>query len=319
VTDYKTKATDVIKELRQASGLTQEDVAQEGSENEICTTRHYQDIEAGKYVPGHDILLGILERVKSNISEYEAKLHGVDLQQFNADAERVWDACVGKDFDSGDTLLAALKQKPYCNAELFIVQQKVLLLEGIIISGKYRDYPKARAIYTRALRLTCHKKLYKNDVLQIKDIYKYEYTQNEIRLLGAIGASEAHIRNYKLACKIYDEIYSLLNNFDKYYDVKKKSFPTLCYNHSRGLNSLKNHKRALDVADTGISFAREIKEQRMVGYLLGCKAWAMFELKLNDYEPVFKEAYMMLEMFGYTSSMKTFKAYAEKCEVALGD
>ena len=128
--DYNKKVGNAIRQLRKKRKMSQINLCNQGSKNELCTVRHLQRIEAGEVSPTAAMLNRLLSRLGASYAEFEQLAGDLDMLAFRRDFSELWDAGFERRLEEESRLLENLKAKPYCNPANPLIRQLILLCEG---------------------------------------------------------------------------------------------------------------------------------------------------------------------------------------------
>ena len=284
-----------LKHQRLEKGFTRKQLVEFGAEFGICSENQLARIENGKCSPSTGTLQTILNALDTRMEDFFHKMNSQNIQMFNNHFNVMWDIVHEKGYNVFEEHLSELKCKEYCDTSEPVIEQAILLCEGIICKNILKNPHKSYEILLEALQLTASKNIVRYETIDYKFVATNSFSLNEYRILTVMANSKNKIGSYEEATKGLEAICFSLERKDTGYDVKKKLLPLTYYNLSVLL--IKTHKNieASKIADKGIAFCLNTKEFKQLGSLYVNKAHALYHINsiknTTEYLHYFQLAY----------------------------
>jgi len=300
---------ETFKRIRRQKGFSIEALS-EASAVSVSTIKR---LESGKYEPQLFNLRRLLSTLGATLEDLFQLMHGVDIEMFNADFARIFDAGFKRDVQKMSELFDELKTKPYCNPQIPFIKQALLLIEANISTKNNSNYNAHLALYYEALSITMPSKIF-NDSSELiyEDIVRYKLSMNEYRILKGISNSYSRLGDIQKAINTYEMILLSLESDNANYEIKKKQLPTTYFNLSNLLLDDRQCVKALEIIDKGIDFCLSTAELKVISHLRWNKGRALFylgETKLaTDF---FQTAYSQCKDVEDESMLSTLRKSAE--------
>jgi len=252
----------LLKQLRLAKKLTQEALAEKAH----CDKRTIIRVEQGQASPSVDTFRFILHALGTDESEFFAKLYNIDMRQFNNDFEEIWDLSFTNNHQTASTNLDALKDKDYCNMDVPVIKQAILLCEAVRQSYLHKNYITCFDVCCEALQVTVPNILAEDKTVNCKKVVSLAPTVNEYRVLNIIANLKERFGQQQQALDISSALVVSLESDMVNYSIKKKVLPLAYSNFTHRLLTDKLYAKALEIAERGLHFSRKVKE---FGYFNG--------------------------------------------------
>ena len=295
-----------IRLLRKKKGLSQKALADLAS----CSRDTIMRIENGTRDAHPHTLHNILGVLGVSFEAFSSHIYGTDMQAFNDDFARVWDAGFAGEYDTMAILLAELKCKGYYDVNIPTIAQAVLLCEGVLASA-YNEYSKSLEMLYDALQLTTASILSECRKLSYIDISASTLSINEYRILKGIAKSKFGAGQHQESIDIYQAIITSLERKNTGYELQKKLLPGTYFNMSNRLLDLKCYDSAFDITNHAVDFCHKAKEFKLIGHLL-CNKGRVFYYMGNIEQATFflQKSYETFVTHGDTSSAEHLKKIA---------
>jgi len=265
----------MVRRLREEKGLSQEQLAARAK----CHYKTIGRIENGASVVRAAHLSDTVYALGYTLAKFDEMVRGGNMQMFESDFSRLWDAGFARKYDEMNKLLTELKSKPYCNMGNPAIKQAILMAESTIAYRVENDLQKNLSKLYEALKITLPKLVSKSDSILHKKIPEFPLNMNECMILNSLAISEELNGNIKASISISTELIEVLKKDTTQYSIRKKLFPCLCYNLSTTLIDCKSHAKALTYIEDGITFCCKVKDNTFLGRLLYNKGKSLFFIK----------------------------------------
>ena len=273
--DLNTNIARVIKQLRHEKKLTQKDL----SEKSGISLSTIERIERGTHIPQSVNLKIILDSMSTSLEDFFSLVNGTNMALFNSDIAQILDASLERNYSEVNRLVAILRTKPYCNIDIPLVEQTMLMLEGNFLSTQNNDYQSALETYFKAFTITINPKLLLTpNKLDYKYIADYKFTMNEYSILKGIANSIDNMGETEKAIDLYLLVLQSLESNSTDYEIKKVQLPVFYFNISNMFNKLEQYSQSFEMSNKGIDFSKKSKNLRFISHLRWNKGKSLFYL-----------------------------------------
>jgi|GEM_PF-3169565 len=262
-----------LKKIRKSKGITQAELVNAETPQQICSLDHLRMIEKGERIPSSEILLKILTRLDVSYDGLMEIVYGQKHQAFMNKFAMVWDGLRECTYDELAKHISELKCDTLYDKNIPAAEQVILLLEGILHTMHINDKQRGLEIYIHALSLT-NSCVVKDNKLLFEKLDQCFYTLVEYRILSGIASCYDRLKDVNNALFVYSIIYNTLNHNNVEYAVKKKLLPAICRNYATALYKAEKNSESLMVSTRGIDFCNEVNELKEIGRLHSINALA---------------------------------------------
>lgn len=221
------------------------------------------------------VLNQLLAVMGVNPLDFAHMLDEQSMLSFQNDFSEIWDLCFEKQYEEAILLLEILKAKPYCNSTNPITAQALLLFDGLLLLNVEKDFPECLNVLYKAIHITSPI-IMKNGELNLEFISDHAFTLNEYRIIKSIALAVYCIGNSHVEIDILDALRKSLCNKKVDVEIRNRLLPNIYYNHSEGLIRKNNYKDALGICEKGVQFCKQIKNFKILPYLLYNRAKAFY-------------------------------------------
>lgn len=298
----------LLKNLRKGKKLTQEQLA-----NGICSTKQLGEIERGNAEPSPTILYKLLFVLGVDYEEFMPMLYGKDMRLFNQDFARIWDAGYDEDYQQMSVLLTALWKQPYCDKNIPVVNQALLLCKCVLLSNFDKNDEAALPLLYDALRLTAPSIISGDNAINLKRVTTCIFSMNEYRILKIIANILDDLGEGSKALELHKALITSLERETTHYEIQKKLLPTIYFNVSNIWLNKDSYDNALVFANQGLDFSIATKEFKVLGELFWNKGRAFHGM--NEMEQAalfFQKSYDTFAHRGEDSTTTRLKRIAKE-------
>ncbi|MCL2604241.1 MAG: helix-turn-helix domain-containing protein [Defluviitaleaceae bacterium] len=274
----------LIKNTREKSGLTQEDVYQG-----ICSKSTLSKIENGRMEANHYILEPIFQRLGLDINLYCRFYLGTKNFEIYRERERMHQLLIQKKYDEAEAFLIKLENLNEFRRGTNL--QFIIMAKATFHRAHHGLTPNYLRILHDALAITWPD--YNED-----DISTRRLTHYETILINQIAGYYYLNEKYNDAEKIYNRLMCGFNNQYKDETEKIKLYATMIFNYASCLHELKQYQKSMEILDNGINFDIERERLYQLPQLILVWAYNLFDdNKQKESAPYFVLAYYVLCIF----------------------
>jgi len=255
-----------IKHLRKQKNLSQEALATGSTLGIICSVKTLRRIESGEAAIKPYVLTQLLLVLGTKPEEFYAMLYGSDLRAFESDIELIWELGFAEDFDSFRDKFEELKTKEYCNTEIPVIFQSLLLCESVLLSNVDNDYTASLDKLYQAVSLTSPMLLTNIGEIDFDNASKVAISFAEYRVLRQIANTKAKSGDILGSVNANKAILTLLESVEPDIRIKKKLLPATYFNLSTIMLD-ENIEGAHEIIERGLKFCTKHKELKLHWHL----------------------------------------------------
>ena len=318
--EYKRKLATLLRDKREAMGLSQIKLAEElGKEEEdrwICSDRYLRDIEAGRVVPSRFILEKLMDALDIDILEWDQEQYREVRVSFDNECESIIRLIFARKYDEAYEWYLALEKEEYYDKNKLHYKQYLKYLEASLLVFKIGlkialgqenisalEVALLKAI--EAIRLSKPSIQKKNGDIDTLYIEQNVFNLVEYRLIGVIANCIKRSDRMDEAKGIYESVLKSLEGDLVDEELQLKLIPLFSYNISNILLDHNNeYKGALEICQKGIHYSSIKGINEVMPYLKyneGKALWGLKEPKdlyfLKSHK-CFKESRMLFELMG---------------------
>ena len=287
--DLSIKVAATFKQIRKDKGFTQLELSEISNVSKSTIDR----LERGDSIPQLFNLRDLLSPMGVSLDEFFSLSNGTNMALFNSDFAYFFNASLDQDYKKMTKILTCIKSKPYCNDDIPVIRQSLLIMEAILLHEADNNCQSALTKYIDALSITMPPK-FMTIITKTTDqkMHTYKLTMNEYRILKGTSNVFNSLGDITNAIRICALALSFLEVDTNSYEIQKRQLPTFYFNLSNMLIDIEDYGQALEIANKGIAFCLKSKELKFISYLRWNKGRALFYIGEIDHAHIlFKHAY----------------------------
>jgi len=266
--DYKVELGKALKQLRQKKGLTQMQLSKDCTLQAICSEKTLRRIENGETEPSPDVLRKLLAVLGVSLEQFAYKIFGSKMRAFSNEIDAIWDILFANNFHEARKRLEKLRISDFCDKHNPIVNQSLLLCDGIIEKNINHDYQKCIEILHGALSITAPQICLDDAGINCESLGKCAFTLIEYRVMNVIANTKIELKQISEGRNIFEAIHASLLNHEIDAELRKKLLPNNCFNLSNLSHDEGLHQESLNYSKKGVEFCEETKTLKIYGKLL---------------------------------------------------
>lgn len=278
----------LIRDLRESSGLSQEELAEN-----VCSQSEISKIESGRNIPNVDTLIQIAVKLGVDFNYFFNRIEKPDYDFLKERFTEIRKAIRNKDYKLLEKLLKKLENHPLSqnNREKQFLRWHLALVQYYLYQNKEKSL------------------MYLNEALSLKK--SLAYTEQEIEILNSIGIIYCEEKNCIKGIKLLEESLEAFNNLP--YVTNEKIYIRILYNLAKSYY-LENHfADSLRYCQKGIDYCLDHETSYLLGELFYQQGLTYMKMKES------KEAVVSLNKAKALFEIQNKEGYVNKVNEKLNE